>query len=85
MTKTADAAIVAKPQLSPKDEVRALLDRLPDVRLAKPVDSLQWRPSLWMRGLFSLPVTFTPTAAGMRAWDAPRWASPTRSEVLPGV
>ena len=29
-TKTADAAIVAKPQLSPKDEVRALLDRLPD-------------------------------------------------------
>jgi hypothetical protein len=29
-TKTADAAIAAKPQLSPKDEVRALLDRLPD-------------------------------------------------------
>ena len=29
-TKTADAAIVAKPKLSPKDEVRALLDRLPD-------------------------------------------------------
>ena len=29
-TKTADAAIAAKPKLSPKDEVRALLDRLPD-------------------------------------------------------
>ena len=29
-TKTADAAIAAKPTLSPKDEVRALLDRLPD-------------------------------------------------------
>ena len=29
-TKTEDAAIAAKPQLSPKDEVRALLDRLPD-------------------------------------------------------
>ncbi len=29
-TKTADTAIAAKPKLSPKDEVRALLDRLPD-------------------------------------------------------
>jgi hypothetical protein len=29
-TKTADATITGKPKLSPKDEVRALLDRLPD-------------------------------------------------------
>ncbi len=29
-TETAEATIVAKPKLSPKDEVRALLDRLPD-------------------------------------------------------
>jgi len=38
-----------------------LLDRLPDVRLAVDVKELQWRPSLWMRGLFALPVSFTPT------------------------
>jgi hypothetical protein len=29
-TRTADTAIAAKPNLSPKDEARALLDRLPD-------------------------------------------------------
>jgi cytochrome P450 len=45
-----------------RSAVEVLLDRLPDVQLSKPVDSLQWRPSLWMRGLFALPVTFTPTA-----------------------
>ena len=41
--------------------VEVLLDRLPDVSLSVPVDSLVWRPSVWMRGLESLPVTFTPT------------------------
>lgn len=46
--------------------VEVLLDRLPDVQLAVPADSLEWRPSVWMRGLFSLPVTFTP------AVDVPR-------------
>jgi cytochrome P450 len=40
--------------------VEVLLDRIPDVELAVPADDLQWRPSLWMRGLFSLPVTFSP-------------------------
>ncbi|PDP85639.1 cytochrome [Glycomyces fuscus] len=40
--------------------VESLLDRLPDVRLAVPPDRLEWRPSLWMRGLFELPVRFTP-------------------------
>jgi hypothetical protein len=29
-SKTADTAVAAKPKLSAKDEVRALLDRLPD-------------------------------------------------------
>ncbi|WP_395104233.1 cytochrome P450 [Actinomadura sp. SCN-SB] len=42
--------------------VGALLDRLPDVELAVPAGELEWRPSLWMRGLHSLPVVFTPTA-----------------------
>jgi hypothetical protein len=37
-----------------------LLDRVPDVTLAVPPEDLRWRPSLWMRGLFSLPVEFAP-------------------------
>ncbi|MDX6742794.1 cytochrome P450 [Actinocorallia sp. A-T 12471] len=45
-----------------KTAIEVLLDRLPDVELAVDAKELQWRPSLWMRGLFTLPVTFTPTA-----------------------
>jgi cytochrome P450 len=41
--------------------VEVLLDRLPDAALAIPAESLVWRPSVWMRGLEALPVTFTPT------------------------
>jgi cytochrome P450 len=41
--------------------VEVLLDRLPDLRLAVDVDDLEWSPSVWMRGLVSLPVGFTPT------------------------
>jgi cytochrome P450 len=44
-----------------KTTIEVLLDRLPDLSLAVPAESLAWRPSLWMRGLESLPVTFTPT------------------------
>lgn len=40
--------------------VEVLLDRIPDVELAVPPDSLQWRPSAWLRGLYSLPVRFSP-------------------------
>jgi cytochrome P450 PksS len=36
----------------------ALLKRLPDLRLKSPVDSLRWRPSIFLRGLTSLPVKF---------------------------
>jgi len=39
-----------------------LLDRIPDVELAVPPGSLQWRPSAWMRALVSLPVRFSPVA-----------------------
>ena len=42
--------------------IEVLLDRLPDLELAVPEDELQWRPSPWMRGVASLPVTFTPAA-----------------------
>jgi cytochrome P450 len=43
-----------------KTSVEVLLDRLPDLTLAVPAGSLEWRPSVWVRGLTSLPVTFTP-------------------------
>jgi cytochrome P450 PksS len=36
----------------------ALLKRLPDLQLKSPVDSLRWRPSIFLRGLTSLPVKF---------------------------
>lgn len=42
--------------------IEVLLDRVPDVMLAVPAGELRWRPSLWMRGLFSLPAQFTPVA-----------------------
>ncbi|MGA6161753.1 cytochrome P450 [Amycolatopsis magusensis] len=41
--------------------IEVLLDRLPDLALAVSADALVWRPSVWMRGLESLPVSFTPT------------------------
>lgn len=46
--------------------VEVLLDRVPDVQLAVPPDDLEWRPSLWMRGLFTLPVRFTPVTTFSR-------------------
>ncbi|MCX4818014.1 cytochrome P450 [Streptomyces sp. NBC_01239] len=41
--------------------VETLLDRLPDLVLAVETQDLTWRPSVWMRGLTSLPVRFTPS------------------------
>ena len=43
-----------------RTSVEVLLDRLPDLALAVPPGSLEWRPSVWIRGLTSLPVAFTP-------------------------
>lgn len=43
--------------------IEVLLDRLPDVDLAVAPEELRWRPSPFLRGLESLPVTFTPTTA----------------------
>jgi cytochrome P450 len=49
--------------------VEVLLDRLPDLELAVPAEELVWRPSVWMRGLESLPVRFTPVhVAGPAVW-----------------
>lgn len=40
--------------------IEVLLDRLPDVDLAVPVESLTRRASPWLRGLVGLPVRFSP-------------------------
>jgi len=40
--------------------VETLLERLPDLVLSVEPAELTWRPSIWMRGLTSLPVQFTP-------------------------
>lgn len=40
--------------------IEVLLDRLPDLQLAVPVDELVRRPSAFLRGSTSLPVRFTP-------------------------
>ncbi|MER6997209.1 cytochrome P450 [Streptomyces sp. NPDC000410] len=40
--------------------VETLLERLPDLVLAVDPGELTWRPSIWMRGLTTLPVRFTP-------------------------
>jgi cytochrome P450 len=47
-------------QVIAETSVEVLLDRLPDLTLAVPAGSLEWRSSVWVRGLTSLPVTFTP-------------------------
>ncbi|MBL1084324.1 cytochrome P450 [Streptomyces actinomycinicus] len=43
--------------------IEAVLDRLPDIGLAVPAESLTHRPSPWLRGLTALPVRFTPLPA----------------------
>ncbi|MDH6628924.1 cytochrome P450 [Streptomyces sp. LBL] len=40
--------------------IEVVLDRLPDIDLAIPAESLTRRPSPWLRGLTELPVRFTP-------------------------
>lgn len=43
--------------------IEVLIDRLPDVSLAVTPEELQWRSSLMMRGVSSIPVEFTPAFA----------------------
>ncbi|MFD8214034.1 cytochrome P450 [Streptomyces sp. NPDC059697] len=43
--------------------IEVVLDRLPDIDLAVPADTLNRRSSPWLRGLTELPVRFTPTPA----------------------
>lgn len=53
-----------------KMAVGSLVRRLPDLSLAVAPESLRWRPGLLHRGLFELPVTFAPRAAGVAVSDA---------------
>ncbi|MEV4108746.1 cytochrome P450 [Nonomuraea sp. NPDC049695] len=55
-----------------KTAIEVLLDRLPDVHLAVEPEELRWRPSVWARGLESLPVLFSP-AGPMGQGPAERW------------
>ncbi|QNP72262.1 cytochrome P450 [Streptomyces roseirectus] len=47
-------------RLEGQTALATLLTRLPDLQLGVPVDELRWRGGLIMRGLRTLPVTFTP-------------------------
>jgi cytochrome P450 len=40
--------------------IGALLSRFPNLRLAAPVEELQWRPGMLIRGLAELPVRYDP-------------------------
>ncbi|WP_238431301.1 cytochrome P450 [Streptomyces cavernae] len=55
--------------------IEKILNALPDLKLAVPAESLQWRPGPFHRALVTLPVYFTPTpasrvAAALNATDS---------------
>ncbi|MGY0061017.1 cytochrome P450 [Streptomyces sp. LZ34] len=59
--------------------IEKLLDRLPDIELAVDAEKLQWRPGIYGRGLFELPVRFAPVGEPPKSaeWDAvPEPAAP---------
>ncbi|MFD3327387.1 cytochrome P450 [Streptomyces sp. NPDC058701] len=60
--------------------VENLLNRLPDVELAVPEDSLVWRPGPFNRGLTTLPARFTQVAAARGASPAARAQAPERTD-----
>ncbi|TDC76060.1 cytochrome P450 [Streptomyces hainanensis] len=49
-----------------------LLNLLPDIELAVPVENLNWRPSPFQRGLVELPASFTPVQLRSRTPDPAR-------------
>jgi cytochrome P450 len=46
-----------------RTSIEVLLDRLPDLDLSVPADTLTRRPSAFLRGMTALPVRFSPTSA----------------------
>ncbi|NGO14325.1 cytochrome P450 [Streptomyces sp. HC44] len=65
--------------------VEKLLDRLPDVELAVPVDQLEWRPGPFHRALASLPVRFPPAAVSSRTGGTAASYAAAASYVPPPV
>ncbi|GLY88119.1 cytochrome P450 [Actinoallomurus iriomotensis] len=59
--------------------IEKLLDRLPDMRLAVPVERLTWRPGFFHRGLTALPVEFVPLPAPAPALAEHREVTPPPS------
>ncbi|MFH9859399.1 cytochrome P450 [Streptomyces sp. NPDC017202] len=62
-----------------------LLNRLPDVELAVPEESLTWRPGPFNRGLVALPARFTPVAARKPAAPAHTEAPARPQQPQPGA
>ncbi|MFD9407935.1 cytochrome P450 [Streptomyces sp. NPDC059989] len=56
--------------------IENLLNRLPDVELAVPEDSLVWRPGPFNRGLATLPARFTPVGTAHRGVPQARPETP---------
>jgi cytochrome P450 len=69
--------------------VDTLLARLPDIRLAVPVEELTWTSSTWSRHLDALPASFTPGRVAPAAAGASpvtvTGATPAASAVAPSV
>ncbi|SME98124.1 cytochrome P450 [Streptomyces sp. Amel2xC10] len=73
--------------------IENLLNRLPDVEITVPEDSLTWRPGPFSRGLVTLPARFTPVAPaigpgrqnGAQAQAAPEPVAPGRRPEQAGV
>ncbi|MFE2266947.1 cytochrome P450 [Streptomyces griseosporeus] len=65
--------------------VEKLLNRLPDIELAIPEDSLTWRSGPFHRALVALPARFTPVRASTGTVPAPTAApaAPARPEQTP--
>ncbi|MFC7916499.1 cytochrome P450 [Streptomyces sp. NPDC057386] len=63
--------------------IENLLNRLPDVELAVPEDSLTWRPGPFNRGLTNLPVRFTAVSGVRRAAARPHAEAPAHPGPAP--
>lgn len=63
--------------------IENLLNRLPDVELSVPEDSLVWRPGPFNRGLATLPTRFTPFETARESAPQARAGASTSQE--PGV
>lgn len=74
-------------QLIALTAIERILNALPDLVLAVPAESLQWRPGPFHRALVNLPVTFSPTPATRVATSlsgtADRTAAPLPGRAAP--